>query len=239
MMQDIKKSISTILYERTTSPFYGTLITSWIIWNWKIIYLTFFISENKIVQNKIDYIAENYCDIHHLLTYPLVSTIVLLTLIPFLVNGAYWISLSFSNWRLTQKNLIEKKQLLTVEQSIELREQILKQEERFSKLVDDRNLEIEQLKEIISDYDATKTELTDNNNKELKELAERFKNNTVEMETLNKIIRAIQSNYRQSDNDETRKVLSLLESYLIIDKPDSALYKFTTKGKRFLRYINE
>ena len=76
-------------------------------------------------------------------------------------------------------------------------------------------------------------------NKELKELAERFKNNTVEMETLNKIIRAIQSNYRQSDNDETRKVLSLLESYLIIDKPDSALYKFTTKGKRFLRYINE
>lgn len=238
-MQDIRKSISTILYKRTTSPFYGTLIVSWIVWNWKIIYLTFFISENKITESKIDYIVENYSDIHHLLTYPFISTIVLITLIPFLVNGAYWISLSFANWRLTQKNLIEKKQLLTVEQSIELREQILKQEERFSKLVNDKNLEIEQLKEIINDHNSIKTEVVDDDTEELKKLAVRFKNNNSEMDALNSIIRAIQSNYRQGDNEETRKVLSLLESYLIIDKSDSALYKFTTKGKRFLRYINE
>ncbi|WP_299385574.1 hypothetical protein [uncultured Lacinutrix sp.] len=238
-MQDIKKSISTILYERTTSPFYGTLIISWLVWNWKIIYLTFFISENKIVTSKIDYIVENYSDFHHLLTFPLISTIVLITLIPFVVNGAYWVSLSFANWRLTQKNFIEKKQLLTVEQSIELREQILKQEERFSKLVNDKNLEIEQLKEIINDYDSSKTQVADNSNEELEKLADRFKSNNSEMTTLNNIIRAIQSNFRQEDKDETRKILSLLESYLIIDKSDSPLYKFTTKGKRFLRYINE
>lgn len=238
-MQDIKNSISSILYERTTSPFYGTLIISWIIWNWKIIYLTFFVSENKITKNKIDYIVENYGGIDHLLTYPLISTAILITLIPFLANGTYWISLSFANWRLTQKNLIEKKQMLTVEQSIELREQILKQEERFSKLVDDKNLEIEQLNKIISNHDSTVTETKDINNEELKKLAERFKNNTSEMETLNNIIRAIQSNYRQSDNDETRKILSILESYLVIDKSNSALYKFTTKGKKFLRYVSE
>jgi len=238
-MQEIKKSISYILYERTTSPLYGTLIISWIIWNWKIFYLTFFISEDKISNNKIDHIVENYFEIHHLVTFPLISTVVLITIIPFLVNGAYWVSLSFANWRLTQKNLIEKKQLLTVEQSIELREQILKQEERFSKLVDDKNLEIEQLKEIINDYDSSKTTTIEDTNEELKELANRFKSNRSEMETLNKIIRAIQSNYRQSDNSETTKVLALLESYLTIDKSDSSLYKFTNRGKKFLRYLNE
>jgi hypothetical protein len=238
-MQDIKKSISNILYERTTSPFYGTLFLSWIIWNWKILYLTLFVSEDKISSNKIDYIVANYSDIHNLVTYPLISTVVLITLIPFLVNGSYWISLSFANWRLNQKNLIEKKQLLTVEQSIELREQILKQEERFSKLVEDKNLEIEQLKDIISEYDSSKVETIEDNNDELKELASRFKSNNGEMETLNKIIRAIQSNYRQSDNPETTKILALLESYLLIDKSDSALYKFTNRGKRFLRFLNE
>ena len=238
-MSEIKKSISNILYERTTSPFYGTLIISWIIWNWKIFYFTFFISEDKISENKIDYIIENFYDIHHLVTYPLISTIILITIIPFFVNGAYWVSLSFANWRLTQKNLIEKKQLLTVEQSIELREQILKQEERFSKLVDDKNLEIEQLKEIIAEYDTSKIDKTENSNEEIKELAERFKNNNSEMQTLNSIIKAIQSNYRQSDGNETTKILAILESYLLIDKTDSALYKFTNKGKKFLRYINE
>lgn len=238
-MQDIKKSISHILYERTTSPFYGTLFLSWIIWNWKILYVTLFVSEDKISSNKIDYIVANYSDIHHLVTYPLISTVVLLTLTPFLVNGSYWISLSFANWRLNQKNLIEKKQLLTVEQSIELREQILKQEERFLKLVEDKNLEIEQLKEIISEYDSSKVETIEDNNDELKELASRFKNNNEEMETLNIIIRAIQSNYRQSDNSETTRILALLESYLLIDKSDSALYKFTNRGKKFLRFLNE
>ncbi|MCG8734722.1 hypothetical protein [Tenacibaculum finnmarkense] len=238
-MQDIKKSISTIIYERTTSPFYGTLIISWIVWNWKIIYLTFFISENKIAKSKIDYIVENYSDTHHIITYPLISTAILITLIPFLANGAYWISLSFSNWKLTKKNLIEKKQLLTVEQSIELREQILKQEERFSKLVNDKNLEIKQLNDIILERNSLKKEIIDDSLKEIKELAERFNNNPTEIKTLNVIIRAIQSNYRQEDNDETVKILSLLESYLIIDKTDSALYKFTKNGKRFLRYINE
>jgi hypothetical protein len=201
--------------------------------------LTLFVSEDKISSNKIDFIVENYSDIHHLVTYPLISTVILITLIPFLVNGSYWISLSFANWRLNQKNLIEKKQLLTVEQSIELREQILKQEERFSKLVEDKNLEIEQLKEIISEYDSSKVETIEDNNDELKELADRFKSNNGEMETLNNIIRAIQSNYRQSDNSETTKILALLESYLLIDKSNSASYKFTDRGKKFLRFLNE
>ncbi len=131
MIDDIKKSFNEIIYERTTSPFYGTLISSWIIWNWKILYLTFFISEKKITTNKIDFIIANYSQIEHILIYPLISTFLLLTVIPFIANGAFWISLRFTKWKVDQKNYIDKKQLLTVEQSIELREEIAKQEERY------------------------------------------------------------------------------------------------------------
>ena len=107
MIDELKKSLSAILYERTTSPFYGTLLISWLIWNWKIVYLTLFISENKINTDKINYITNNFNDIHCLLIYPLISTVVLLTVIPYISNGAYWLSLKFNKWKKDQKNVVE------------------------------------------------------------------------------------------------------------------------------------
>ncbi|ADV50459.1 hypothetical protein Celal_3185 [Cellulophaga algicola DSM 14237] len=239
-MDEIKKSISAILHERTTSPLFGTLIFSWVIWNWKIVYLTFFVSESKISLTKVEYIVVNYCDFNSLITYPILSSLALLTIVPFFSNGAYWLSINFSNWRLKQKNLVEKKQLLTVEQSIELREQILKQEEKFSNLVQDKNLEIERLKELMEQSESTINSDNENNDKEeLIKLSVRFKSNKSELESVKYIISCIQSNYRMKDSNEISKVLSLLESYDLIDKSNSALYKFTDKGKVFLRYINE
>jgi hypothetical protein len=47
MQSEIKKSINSILFERLTSPLYGTLIISWLIWNWKIIYLTLFVDSEE------------------------------------------------------------------------------------------------------------------------------------------------------------------------------------------------
>jgi hypothetical protein len=237
-MEEIKKSISAILYERTTSPLFGTLIFSWLLWNWKIPYLSFFVSESKLKINKIEYIITNYNDSHYLITYPLISTFILLTIIPFLSNGAYWLSINFENWKSKHKNIIESKQLLTVEQSIELREQILKQEERFSKLVQDKNSEIELLKkQIDSDKTVEKVdEITDDSNSELEKLAERIMNNSDELVAFNTITRAIQNNYRMQNDANTTKLIALLESYDIIYKPE-ALYKFTDIGRRFLRYI--
>lgn len=151
MFDELKKSISALLYERTTSPLFGTLIVSWSLWNWKVLYLTFFISENKLIgKNKIEYISENYNDSFNLLWFPLISTAILITLIPYLSNGAYWISIKFLKWKKDKKNEVEMNQLLTLEQSIELREQISNQELKLSKIVEDKNLEIKQLNLLVN-----------------------------------------------------------------------------------------
>lgn len=66
-MIDIRKSIDSIINERLSSPFYGTLILSWLIWDWRIIYLTFFVSESKIESNKIDFILINFSEINDII----------------------------------------------------------------------------------------------------------------------------------------------------------------------------
>ena len=148
-MTELRKSINAILYQRVTSPLFGTLFISWIVWNWKIIYTTFFINEDKIDKNKIDYIVENFSDTSSLIWYPLLSTLILITLIPFISNGAFWLSLNFEKWRVNSKNKIEKKQLLTLEQSLQLRQQLLDYERKFESLLNQKDTEIKSCKNFL------------------------------------------------------------------------------------------
>lgn len=248
MIDDLKKSFNEIIHERTTSPFYGTLITSWLIWNWRIIYLTFFVSEDKIDKNKIEFILSNYSDIEHILIYPLLSTVVLITIIPFLSNGAFWLSLNFNKWKVDQKNIVDKKQLLSLEQSILLREEISKQEERFGKLVETKNLEISQLQIQLDEYkkNATSTILQNalssipesTEPSEIDKLAERIKSNPKELKQYETILSLIQSGYQLTDrSDIETKFIALLESYDLIENRGNGAYKFTDPGKKFQKLM--
>ena len=243
MIDDLKKSINEIIYERTTSPFYGTLITSWLIWNWKIFYLSFFISENRINGNKIDYIINNCSEIEHILTYPIISSIIILTLVPFVSNGAFWLSLKFNKWRIDQKNIVDMKQLLSIEQSIELREEISKQEERFAKLVASKNLEITQLQSQLEKYHdsiniAPNIIETAYNESELLKLSERIKANTKESQQFEKILSLVQQGYRLAGREDIdSKFISLLESYDLIENKGNGGYKITSVGKKFQKVM--
>ncbi|OFX42215.1 MAG: hypothetical protein A2046_03875 [Bacteroidetes bacterium GWA2_30_7] len=244
-MNDIKKSLNSILYERTTSPFFGTLILSWILWNWKIIYLTIFISEEKIASNKIDYIINNFSETHHLITYPLLSTLILLTIIPFFSNGAFWLSLKFNKWKKDQKNIADKKQLLTIEQSIDLRELISKQEERFEKLLNNKNNDIKQLNLQLEEYKKSNfnsepivKEVPEVSQNELNDLSQKIKQSQYQVDEYNLLIKFIQNG---TDVRDTQKIsvnlLSTLEAYDIIQKQGTGVYKFTEKGKFFHRLM--
>lgn len=249
MIDDLKKSVSSILYERTTSPFFGTLLFSWSIWNWKIIYLTVFISEKSITVDKITYITTHFVNKNILITYPLISTLVFLTLIPFVSNGAYWLSLKFDKWKRDQKQLIEMKELLTLEQSIELREKINEQEKRFEKLLENKNLEIKQLNAII---ESSKTEparkttqenkksTSDIDQKETEELAQRIKNNNVDKTEYEKLIQYIQGGYKVTgSNGPNSNLIALMEAHYIIQNKGGGVYEFTETGKKFHRLMTK
>lgn len=248
MIDDLKKSFNEIIYERTTSPFYGTLITSWLIWNWRIIYLTFFISETKIKGNKIDYIVANYSDIEHIVIFPLISTLFLLTLIPFISNGAFWLSLKFNKWKVDQKNIVDKKQLLSLEQSIALREEVERQEERFGKLVENKNLEISQLQTQLEEYKNNKTSVLDSIvssipktiDSDLEKLAERIKTNPKELKQYETILLLVQSGYQLTERgDIDSKFIALVESYDLIENRGNGTYKFTELGRKFQKLMLE
>jgi hypothetical protein len=244
MIANLKKSLSAILYERTSSPFYGTLIVSWLVWNWKIIYLTFFISEDKIELDKISYISENLSEINNLITYPLISTLILLTLIPFISNGAYWLNLKFENWKKDKKNEVEKKQLLTLEQSIEIREQLLNQENRFEKLLEDKNTEIKQLKTIIDESKVNTTESItpeqDNSKKsfDLEKVSKKIKDIDKDLTAYQKILEFMQSGYQISDrSDIPSKLITIMEINDIIKSSGSGRYSITEKGKELTKQL--
>lgn len=245
MFDDIKKSLSSIIYERTTSPFYGTIIVSWALWNWRIIYLTFFISEKTLKVDKITYIFENCSNINVLIIYPICSTILLLTIIPFVSNGAFWLNLKFENWKKVQKNQIERKQLLTLEQSLELREQLIYQESRFEKLLLDKNNEIKQLKEIIEKQLETKETKTnpaksDPNKEVILNVYNKIKNNSTFLSSFDKLINLIQGdNYIVGRSDVSSKLITLLEVNNLIIPKGNGVYTLTESGKELTKLLIE
>jgi hypothetical protein len=204
--------------------------------------LTFIISEKTIGVNKIDYITENYADKNNLITYPIISTIILLTVVPFLSNGAYWLSLKFEQWKKDQKQLVEMKELITLEKSIELREQIHEQEKKFEKLLESKNLEIKQLNAIIESSKTEsrietnqegKTSSIDKTQQDLHELYQRIVTNVSEKAEYDKLIQFIQGGYQVTGSQGiSPKLISLLEAHSIIESKGNGVYRFTELGKK-------
>lgn len=247
MITEFRKSISSTLYERAISPFFGTLVISWSLWNWKIFYLTFFISESVLNISKIEYITQNLNNINCLITYPLISTIVLLTIIPFITNGAYWLSLKFQQWRLDQKNVIERKQLLTIEQSIQLREEISIQEEKFEKFLKEKSDRIKQLELIIEEQNKKEKSIKANNLNQVKNIKidstkiSDFFSKSKNVLEFSKVLYAIQNGYKifAPSNHAEPDFVSLLESNDIIENKGNGHYSLTSLGKEYQKVYAE
>ena len=252
MINDTKNSINKILYERLTSPFYGTFILSWLIWNWRIIYLTFFVSENKIDTDKISYIISNFSELKHIVFLPLISTIILITVFPFFTNRAYWISLLYNQWKINKRNKVQEKELLTIEQSINLREQIKTQEKRFEELLEDKNLKIKQLESQISLSARDKLpsdsamkfaqkKIESFGKSEINKIADKILSDKELKSTYDFLSRLIQRRERIMDY-ETGKMTDQLNFFLIndiVENDESGKFKYTEFGKSISKLIYE
>ena len=251
MIDELKKSLNSILNDRLVSPLFGTFIFSWLIWNWKIIYLTLFISEKQIETNKIAFIVENYNSEYNLLIYPLVSTLMLLTIVPFISNGTYWLSLIFSQWKVNKKNEIQKNQLITLEQSIALREKIKNNEKRFEELLEDKNNQIKlleiQLNSKNSEDNLTKN-IAENNSVEsdneeysnIENIAYTIRKDSNLASAFDVLSFLIQRRQRLNDISDAPNttMVNYFLSNNIIENDDVGKFNFTEFGKKVAKYLH-
>ncbi|EJG02256.1 hypothetical protein [Flavobacterium sp. F52] len=248
MFDETKKSVESILSQRLSSPFYGTLIISWLIWNWKIIYLTIFVSEDTITVTKIQYIIQNYSEEKYIVWFPLLSTFLLLTVVPFITNGAYWLDLLFTNWRESKKQSVQNKQMLSLEQSVKIRAQIVQMEKEFKDLLSDRDNEIEQLKSLLNQNPNHDTIIYSNDDDEdegyysteIDNLVKTIKVNSELYEGFKLVDKYIVGGNTGLSEKVSHEIMSFFISNKLISHIRSGVYKWTSKGKEVNKVlINE
>ncbi|MFN3756746.1 MAG: hypothetical protein ACK4RM_07310 [Flavobacterium sp.] len=226
MVSELRKSINSILYERTTSPLYGTFIISWIVFNWKIFYVSFFIDEATIKPiNKIDYIISNCNDWKLLILYPVISTIILVTIIPFFANLAYLVYLYYESQKRKWKEESEKDRRITIEQAAQLKNEIfeleLKHENRINSKKSEINILNEQINQLMQEV---------SNFKKIKVLYAQYGKNEIFINVTDMIKPYIDS-YRSFnvDNDVFGRdpVPNIVKELFVVYSYDGNAYHFT------------
>ena len=100
--------------------------------------------------DRIIYIKENFLILKYNLYNPIWSTLFFILIYPTIEIGAFYVSLTFTSWRKKIKNIIERKRLLSVEESIKLMTESQKLEENYIKLSKQKNEEIKKIENSIS-----------------------------------------------------------------------------------------
>ncbi|RJP60164.1 MAG: hypothetical protein C4543_05535 [Ignavibacteriales bacterium] len=244
MLTEFRKSIQSIMYERITSPFSGAFFFSWVVWNWKLIYFLIF-ADIEVIE-RIQFVELYYINIYNSLVYPLLSTTFLIILFPFITTGAFWIWLRFKNWQNEIKNEIEKKQLLTIEKSIQLRMELRNQEDNYNKILTSKEEEINLLKKEI---DELHKRIEGNSNSEINSnvpasdlIAETFNYDESFIEFsesdyfryFESLIESIQSG-KYLPEHFAPLTLAYFESNDIISGNEKSDYRFTEKGRYFVK----
>ncbi|MFA6139009.1 MAG: hypothetical protein WC667_13120 [Sulfurimonas sp.] len=159
-MDEIKKSILDTINERISSPLIGGFIISWILWNYKTIFV---LLSTKNVEDKFSYI--DYVLYHDWLHFtfqglilPLLTSIVFIFIFPYPEKWIYTFWYGHKKKLNDDKQKIDDKKLLSEEESRDIRRKHLKLEIEFNKEIDEKDTEIKHLKEIIAENEKNSVE---------------------------------------------------------------------------------
>ncbi len=241
-MSDLSTSLKEIFNERISSPFYGSLIVSWLLWNWKIPYVTFFIDQSRLgdTPNKIDYILKHCSYPLHLTLFPVLSAIVIIVGMPLITNGASWITEIYDTWRINKKNEVQGKRLITEAEQLQLRIEIQNQEEKYSKLIIKKDEEIiilkQQLEIALKQPKPKNTSSHPQVKKDesyISDLNTFFKDKVVQA-NFSKMVNYIQKDWA-FDNNLPSEATQFCIGFSLIEPSGHGRFKLTEKGKFFLK----
>lgn len=144
-MSDFIKSIKAVLYDRSISPLYGTFAASWVLWNYRFVFLLF--SKSMDMDKKFDYISNVLYDGFYdqwirAFILPILTTFVAIYGYPYLSKPVY------SEVRRRQKELRDIKQsfadlqLLDEKESRAIYKLLLDQEREFGAVTKSLNDEV-------------------------------------------------------------------------------------------------
>lgn len=183
-MEDLIRSIKAFLYDRATSPLFGSFITSWIICNYRIFIIIFSDSKPQVKLSLIDQIHSQVMFFYTYpisrlyidgFIYPILLCLSYLYLYPLLAEPVYKFTLGRQKRLSALKQEIEESRLLTLAESTELIRKHNEIQAAFDQATLSHRQKIQKMNEIIEELRSRNLiEKTDNSNKqkETRELLE-------------------------------------------------------------------
>jgi len=150
-------SIKLMFAKRSKSPFYGSLVITYIAYNWRLLFILIFDDSFHTVYDKIEFIQDKY-----IFTYcwgdtiigwsnlyvPLVFTIVVFILGNILSLGFRWMNVYFKNWQL----IVEGHEVWTKEETKEEKKKLEEYEDRISLQSSDLRKQNESLQRQLDEF---------------------------------------------------------------------------------------
>lgn len=125
-MDNIILSLKGVLYERVSSPLFGSFVTSWAIVNWKTWYILFW--DNRVGVDKVSEVSKIVhtlnCKYVDYILLPALGTVIYVFIYPIVSKYIFKIHKTYLEELVSIKNKIEGQTLLTREQSDEIRMQL-------------------------------------------------------------------------------------------------------------------
>lgn len=148
MLEDVFNSIKAHLYDRAVSPLMGSVIVSWVVWNYKLPLLLIskesFLEKHRII-SEVLYTTKASIYFDGLL-YPILTAVAYIFIYPYPAEFVFRFTRHRQKSISNIKREIEGEALLTVKESIVLRREINKLEDVFIADLGKKDAEIERLR---------------------------------------------------------------------------------------------
>ncbi|WP_229618743.1 hypothetical protein [Vibrio parahaemolyticus] len=203
MIKEITNSIKAALYQRVSSPLYGTYICSWLIYNWEVVLPLIFgskVFDQRVIDFKSKLSPEATGFEYDTIIMPLVITSFLLVLQPLLQRFIF----IYTEWNrsegLKKRDKYTSETMLTLEQSNELRASVQKFQQFHQEVLKNKEEEISEYKRQLESKDNSVNSINDSNLKLIEEKTELESEKSalsVDLATVRGQLADLESNYQR------------------------------------------